>query len=65
MVKKKKEKEKSSKIASWVTHPRISFEFNQSGKKQAGINYAMKFSCRSHTVTLANLCVPFVSQKNK
>ena len=44
---------------------KTSYEFNQSGKNQPGINYAMNFSYDSHTVTLVSACVAFFSQKNK
>ena len=57
-------KKKKIWLASCVTDLEISYEFNQSGKKQPGKNYAMNFSCGSHTVTLVSLCVPFVRQKN-
>ena len=43
----------------------FSYEFNQSEKKQSGINYAMDFSYGSHIVTLISVCVPFFSQKYK
>ena len=48
-----------------MTDLKISYEFNQSEKKQSGINYAMDFSYGSHIVTLISVCVSFFSQKNK
>ena len=42
---------------------KISYEFNQSGKKQPVISYVINFSYGSKTLTLFRLCIPFAKNK--
>ena len=62
-VKQKECWKKKVWLASCKTELEISYEFNQSGKKQPGKNCAMNFSCRSHTVTLVAYVYPLSGRK--